>query len=66
MLLNGVGAGGDVVLNGLELYSVGDFTPAVDLNGDGDLNLLDYQIRLVGLHADLSGLTHQEAYEKAI
>lgn len=61
--LDGVGVGGDVVLNGFELYSAGEFTPAVDLNGDGDLNLADYQMFLQGLHADLSGLTTEEAYQ---
>lgn len=62
--LAGIGDGADVVLNGLELYSVGPYTPAVDLNADGDLNLTDYMLFLTGLHADLSGLTSQEAYKK--
>ncbi len=64
--LDGIGAGASVVLNGLELYSVGPYTaplPPYDLNSDGQLDLLDYQKYLVGLHADLSGLTQQQAYE---
>jgi len=64
--LDGIGSGASVVLNGLELYSVGDYTtalPPFDLNADGDLDLIDYQIFLAGLHADLSGLTSEEAYQ---
>jgi hypothetical protein len=65
--LNGIGAGADVVLNGFELYSVGDFTgplPDVDLNADGELDLIDFGLYLAGLHTNLTGLTQQQAYEK--
>ena len=64
--LDGIGGGASVVLNGLELYSVGDYTaplPPIDLNADGKLDLLDYFAFLTGLHADLSGLTAEEAYQ---
>lgn len=64
--LDGIGSGADVILNGFELYAVGDFTavPAVDLNADGNLDLIDFGIYLAGLHTDLTGLTQQQAYQK--
>jgi len=64
--LDGIGLGASVVLNGFALYSVGDYTtplPPLDLNADGDLNLLDFQMFLAGLNADLSGLTAEQAYQ---
>lgn len=63
--LDGIGGGADVILNGFELYSVGEYTPplpTVDLNGDGTLDLVDFQMYLTGLHANLTGLTQQQAY----
>lgn len=63
--LDGIGGGADVILNGFELFAVGDYTapsPPFDLNADGALDLLDYQQFLTGLHADLSGLTAAEAF----
>ena len=36
---------------------------AGDLDGDGMLDLGDYQMYLSGMHADLSGLTADEAYQ---
>ena len=64
--LDGIGSGADVVLNGFELYAVGDFTapvPTVDLNADGQLDLVDFAMYLAGLHADLSALSQQQAYQ---
>jgi hypothetical protein len=63
--LDGVGLGASVVLNGLELYQVGDFTghaPPIDLNADGKLDFLDYQQYLSGLHVNLTDLTAAQAY----
>lgn len=59
-------SGGNVVLNGFELYAAEALTslPGVDLNFDGLLNLADYQLYSSGLHADLSGLSAIEAYSK--
>jgi hypothetical protein len=65
LTLDGQGAGASVVLNGFELYAVGEYAtplPPVDLNADGELDLLDFQLYLAGLHADLSGLTAEQAY----
>lgn len=63
LTLSGVGSGGDVVLNGLELYRVGDYAPPYDLNADGALDLSDYQKLIQGLHTDLSGLSAEQAFE---
>jgi hypothetical protein len=63
--LDGIGSGANVVLNGFELYSVEALLgpqPAIDLNGDGRLDLLDFEMYVGGLHADLSGLSAQEAF----
>ncbi|MCA9234771.1 MAG: BNR-4 repeat-containing protein [Planctomycetales bacterium] len=57
------GAGGSVVLNGLELYAAGPYNPPYDLNSDGELDVLDFQKYVLGWHVDLSGLTTQQAYE---
>jgi hypothetical protein len=66
LTLDGIGSGASVVLNGFELYSVGEYTaplPPIDLNADGELDLLDFELYVVGLHADLLQLTTEQAYQ---
>jgi hypothetical protein len=61
--LDGPGGGGNVVLNGFELHFVDDnVVPLVDLNGDGDLDLLDFELYALGMHTNLAGLTPAQAY----
>lgn len=66
LLLDSASAGA-TILNGFELYRVEDYTialPPIDLNADGELDLLDFQLYLSGLNTDLSGLTSLEAYQR--
>ncbi len=66
LLLDSASAGA-TILNGFELYRVEDYTvalPPIDLNADGELNLMDFQLYLSGLNTDLSGLTSLEAYQR--
>lgn len=58
-------SGGPVVLNGFELYAAPSYVappPPYDLNGDGALDLADYQQYIFGLHRDLSGLSPAAAF----
>ena len=63
--LDGPGGAANVALNGFELYFIdGTPLPLVDLNGDGDLDLLDFEKYILGMHTNLSGLTSAQAYAK--
>ncbi len=65
LTLDGPGGGGNIVLNGFELYFIdGTPLPLVDLNGDGDLDLLDFEMYILGMHTNLVGLTPAQAYAK--
>jgi hypothetical protein len=63
--LDGSGGGGNVALNGFELYFVDDTpVPLVDLNSDGELDLVDLEMFKLGMHTDLDDLTTAEAYKR--
>jgi hypothetical protein len=56
--------GGNVTLNGFELYGAPSYAglPGVDLNADGVLNLADFVQYIAGMHKNFTGMTAGEAY----